>query len=109
MQRRLPEGIVIACDFCGRDWDEVFPMIEGHEGSVVCLACLEQAYANARPAGEAFKCVMCLREQDIATRSWRHPSPLEGANPKACICEGCIDQAADAFDADPDVTWKKPR
>ena len=50
MQREEDGGIVISCDFCGTDWDEVVPMIEGHRGSVICLSCVEKAWAAVSSA-----------------------------------------------------------
>ncbi len=40
MQRDEDGGVVISCDYCGRDWhpyqpDPDNPMIEGHRGSVI--------------------------------------------------------------------------
>jgi hypothetical protein len=109
MQRRLPEGIVIACDFCGTDWDEVLPMIEGHQGSVICLPCLDKALAQQSGGEHDVKCSMCLREVSAARPHWSPTPPPPQGNPQAVICDDCINQAARAFDKDPDVDWKRPR
>jgi hypothetical protein len=48
------------CDFCGRAWDGAFPMVEGHQGSLICGGCLSVAWlevgvaaARGAPAGAA--------------------------------------------------------
>jgi hypothetical protein len=108
MQRDEDGGVVISCDFCGTDWDEQIPMIEGHRGSVLCLDCLKQAHEKAQPQDPLFSCVMCLREglpADVAR--WAHPEPLPTANRSAFICIDCINQAAGTFSKDPDVDWKR--
>jgi ClpX C4-type zinc finger len=108
MQRTEDGFIIISCDFCGTDWDEVKPMIEGHHGSIVCLTCFERAFAGASPGPDKFSCTMCLRDLPADTPRWRHPERPASANPVAAICEDCIDQAAGAFHKDPDVPWSKP-
>lgn len=109
MQRKVHDGVIIACDFCGTDWDQVKPMIEGHQGSVLCLSCLEQALANLWPSPAPIRCTLCLREQPAGTSHWRPPSPNPVANPAATVCRSCVEQAARTFDKDPDVDWKWPR
>ncbi|MCE9589871.1 MAG: ClpX C4-type zinc finger protein [Planctomycetes bacterium] len=105
MQRTEDGGIVISCDFCGTDWDEVRPMIEGHHGSVICLDCLKLAVVQAAPAEGKYSCPLCLRDNIPATLPrWSHPS-----HPNAIACEECIHQAARAFHKDPDVDWKWER
>jgi hypothetical protein len=124
MQRNEPEGVVLSCDFCGTDWDQVRPMIEGHHGSIICLECLKAALAGRAsspgvasqggagvpPAPAAlgagtFTCTMCIRDQLPATLP-RWVSPKRSV---AIICKECIEQAARAFDRDPDVAWKWER
>ena len=51
MQREEPDGIVILCDFCRRDWDGQEPMIEGHHGSIICLQCLKLALQHQKSLG----------------------------------------------------------
>lgn len=115
MQRTEDGGIVISCDFCGTDWDEVKPMIEGHHGSVLCLACLQTALEQAGPgdggmAAEAqLACTMCLQEPEQDKARWAPTPRLAGANPIALICTDCIHQAAGTFSKDPDIDWKRPR
>ena len=108
MQRTEQAGIVISCDFCGTDWDELIPMIEGHRGSVLCLACLKQALDNATPADEPFECTLCLSGKPAGVKVWRHPGPQasEGLNAGATLCWGCIRLAAKGFHKDPDVDFR---
>jgi len=106
MQRTEPEGIVISCDFCGTDWDEVLPMIEGHHGSVLCLVCLKIALAEQKAGEDKYRCTLCLRENiPAALPRW------SGKRPEATACQECLEQAARAFNRDPDVDfeWRKPR
>lgn len=113
MQRTENKLIVISCDFCGDDWDEVKPMIEGHHGSVLCLACLKVALEGLATAEGRFACTMCLRELPGTMEHWRPAREpgvalLPGANPLAVICVDCVNQAAGTFSKDPDVDWKRP-
>ncbi|GAB4195694.1 MAG: hypothetical protein Kow00105_09940 [Phycisphaeraceae bacterium] len=108
MQRTEPDGIVISCDFCGTDWDEVIPMIEGHRGSVLCLSCLKSALDQATQTESPFECTLCLSGKPAGTRSWRHPDPTPsaGLNPNARICWDCVRLAAKGFHKDPDVDFR---
>jgi hypothetical protein len=125
MQRRVPEGIIISCDFCGTDWDQETAMIEGHHGSVLCLECFKTAYVEAAApasdapasvgptsaAGRDFCCSLCLRTLGGDVPHWRHApmaSPPPGFNPEAVVCGDCLKQAAGAFHKDPDVPWSRP-
>jgi hypothetical protein len=111
MQRREPKGIVISCDFCGDDWDQVKPMIEGHQGAVLCLECFKRAF-DAMPAGEVgsvFKCTVCLREQGPDMPRWAPAERPASANQEAWICADCVTLAAKTFHKDPDVPWHLPR
>lgn len=102
MQRTEDGGIVISCDFCGADWDEVKPMIEGHHGSVLCLECLKISLLEARAQSGRFTCTMCIREKlPESLPRWQSPK-----RPQAVVCQECIEQAARAFDRDEDVDWK---
>ena len=107
MQRETPEGIVIACDFSGEDWDEVKPMIEGHRGSVISLASLAMAVEQAAESDKPFTCTMCLRDFEPPIRCWRYPDPPATANPEAVICWDCIQQADRSFARDPDTEWDR--
>ena len=109
MQREEDNGgIVISCDFCGTDWDEELAMIEGHRGSVLCLACLKQALDNAEPSDEAFTGTLCLAEKPAGTSVWKHPDPTPspGLNPGALLCWDCIRLAAKGFHKDKEVDFR---
>ncbi len=109
MQRRVEDGIIIACDFCGTEWDQVKPMVEGHHGSVICLACLEKACRNVTLVIGRFKCSLCLREIEGTDRKcWAPGEKPADANPNAVICYSCIRQAARAFTKDDDIDWVAP-
>ena len=108
MQRTEPDGVVIACDFCGTDWDEVMPMIEGHRGSVLCLECMKLALEHAQAGSEGLSCTMCLRELPAYVPRWSQQPPPDRANQDAVLCRDCLDQAINAFGKDPDVPWEKP-
>jgi hypothetical protein len=105
MQREDPDGIVIVCDFCRRDWDGQEPMIEGHHGSILCLECLKVAleHQSTTLGGEdKFKCTLCLRfNMPPAMPRWSNPT-----HPEAMVCQECLYQAAKAFGRNPDVPWK---
>jgi len=107
MQRQEDGGIVISCDFCGRDWhpyqpDPANPMIEGHRGSVLCLSCVKRALDEIAPAEGEYNCTLCVRENLPATLPrWR------GDRPEATLCADCLNQAAGTFSKDPDVAWKR--
>lgn len=109
MQRRVEDGIIIACDFCGTDWDQVKPMAEGHHGSVICLDCVDTACRNVTLVIGKFKCVLCLREIEGTDRKcWSPGDRPENANPDAIVCYSCIKQAARAFTKDKDIEWTAP-
>ncbi len=107
MQREEDDGIMIVCDFTGKDWDQVAPMIEGHQGSVLSLEALALAVEQAQAATEKFQCTMCLRHFDPPEMCWRHAAPPPSANPNAVICWDCVQQADKAFDRDPDTEWTR--
>lgn len=108
MQRETPEGIVISCDFCGVDWDEVKPMLEGHKGSVMCLDCLRRALDEAGPAEEPFTCTLGLTEHDAGKLCWRHPAPepSPGLNADAVAAWQHIRLAAKTFQKDKDIDFR---
>jgi hypothetical protein len=91
--------VILCCDFCGEEWDMVKPMIEGHQGSILCLSCLDRAIDGAAPADEPFKCTMCLRDFDSGQRAW--------SGSGAAVCFDCLQQADRAFDKDPDTDWSR--
>lgn len=98
MQRTEHGYVIISCDYCGTDWDQVRPMIEGHRGSVLCLNCLKLALASMTPPGERYHCNLCIRD-GLDQPRWT--SPATGAH----ACRSCVHQAAGTFSKDPDVDW----
>jgi hypothetical protein len=107
MQRTEDGMIVISCDFTGEDWDEVQPMIEGHQGSIISLKALDLAIDHACEQAEKFTCTMCLRHFAAGERAWK-PDPLPaGANPRAIICWDCVRQADRSFARDEDTEWDR--
>jgi len=95
------------CDFCRRSWAEELPMVEGHQGSLICSECLTAAYALValRGEGEALQspsvCALCLEQR--ADVHWRGPLG------DAWACKRCIKQSAAILEKDAEVGWKKPR
>ncbi len=94
------------CDFCASPWAEDRPMIEGHEGRLICSNCLALAYTTLAitDTGEpptGWTCTMCLEERKQP--GWRSP-----ARDEAIVCLRCVKQAATQLDKDPDFEWKKP-
>ncbi len=99
--------IIIRCDFTGKAWDQVQPMIEGHQGSVISLEALALAIDKATKKTEAIECTMCLRHIEPPSKAWQpDPLPTE-ANPIAIICWDCIQQADRSFSKDPDTQWER--
>lgn len=107
MQRRTDEGVIIACDFTGLDWDEQVPMIEGRLGAVISLSALARAIEEAEALTTSAPCTMCREMIDPPTRAWSHPDPPPSANAEALICWDCIEQADRAFAKDPDTDWQR--
>lgn len=103
MQRTEPDGVVILCDFCHRDWDGEEPMMEGHHGSIICLACLQHALKEKSPAPAPYRCNLCLQE-NLQTPRWSHPD-----HPDDIACQDCLYQAAGTFSKSPltDWTWDR--
>lgn len=93
------------CDFCTRSWDGSSPMVEGHQGSLICGTCLTIAYRTLvlEPGSSelGMKCLLCLEERDQP--AWRSP-----VNEEACACLRCVKQAAGALVKDKDAGWQKP-
>lgn len=94
------------CDFCRRPWDGTFAMVEGHKGSLICDACLTQAYqtlvideAPTAPAG--YSCTMCLEERD-------QPGYASPTHAEAVMCLRCCKQSATKLEKDMDGEWKRP-
>ncbi len=94
------------CDFSGREWDGAFPMVEGHQGSLISGDCLTVAYTEvvlqgASSAEPPYRCTMCLEEKEDP--GWQSP-----ARPEAMICKRCIKQSAGRLHKDQDWEWRKP-
>ena len=94
------------CDFSLKPWDGEFPLVEGHQGSLISGDCLTIAYTevvlnetNAAPEG--YTCTMCLEQRDEP--AWQSPM-----NEQAVICKRCIKQSAGRLHKDPDWDWQKP-
>lgn len=107
MQHHTEEGVFLACDFCGIDWDMERPMIEGHKGSILCLDCLGRAIDEASSSSEPFDCTLCLVEREPPMARWAHPEPGEDANAAATVCWDCLQQADRTFARDKDTDWSR--
>src|SRR6476660_5354210 len=93
-----PENVQMSdvlCDFCRREWTDDLPVIEGHQGSIICGHCVAAAYRAillekkaTAPAGST--CTMCLEPR--TDPSWASPT-----HPEAVACKRCINQAAAAL------------
>ena len=102
MQREDPDGIVISCDFCRRDWDGQEPMIAGHHGSILCVPCLQRPLDHQAAGAEKFKCTLCLRFNMPADMPhWADP-----AHPESVVCQDCIYQSAKAFHKNKEVPFR---
>ena len=109
MQRQEEDGVIISCDFCQTDWDQVKNMIEGHRGSfpapgVICLDCLKSALEDMQVLeGQSYACTMCRKERlPTSVAAWVGPAKIE---PPSIVCDDCIKQAAGAFGRDKDIDW----
>jgi hypothetical protein len=96
----------VLCDFCHREWTDDMPVIEGHQGSIICGNCLTVAYRSVVLAGESsapggYTCTMCLERR--ADPAWQSP-----ACPEAVTCKRCIKLAAGTLEKDKDWDWKRP-
>jgi hypothetical protein len=95
----------VLCDFCGREWSDALPMVEGHQGSCVCGDCLRDAFRalvlDGAPAPSTpARCTLCLEERDEP--AWR------AAGRDAVACRRCVRQSAAVLQKDPDLGWRKP-
>ncbi len=111
MHKTRPDGSLIesTCDFCGRVWDPegAEMMIEGHQGSLLCLRCLSLAYTEVvlNEGGrehQGKRCTMCL--EDRAQPEWESP-----VNPECRVCLRCLKQSATALEKDADSGWQRPK
>jgi len=99
------------CDFTGRPWDGTFPMVEGHQGSLISGEALRVAFVDVVLLGNDSKppgatCVMCLEVRHDP--GWQSPVPVPPREEGAVICRRCIRQSATRLDKDPDWQWSKP-
>ncbi|MEO1279220.1 MAG: hypothetical protein AAFV77_09710, partial [Planctomycetota bacterium] len=92
-------------------WDGSFPMVEGHQGSLISGDALRVAYTevvlmgnDSMPAGST--CVMCLEARDEP--GWKSPVPVAHHEGGAIICRRCIRQSATRLHKDADWDWTKP-
>ena len=99
-----PEDIL--CDYCGTaSWSQGEPCVEGHQGSIVCGACLTKAYIDLvlhkteRETEE--KCRMCLEQRE-------DPVWLGSEEPTASICRRCVKQSAGVLTKSKHWDWSKP-
>jgi len=94
------------CDFSLKQWDGLFPMVEGHQGSLISGDCLTVAYTEVvlnelSSAPESYTCTMCLEETDRP--GWASP-----VSDTARICRQCIKRSAGRLHKDEDWDWTKP-
>lgn len=94
------------CDFCGSEWAEELPMVEGHKGSLICGACLREAYRQVvmlkrSNAPEGYACTLCLLTK--TEPAWT-PSP----SAPTAACQWCIERSAKLLTKDPESKWTIP-
>ncbi|MEO1007186.1 MAG: hypothetical protein AAFX79_01310 [Planctomycetota bacterium] len=99
------------CDFTGRTWDGTFPLVEGHQGSLICGDALAVAYTEVVLHGQSSMpqgatCTMCLEVREEP--GWQSPVPVGDRDTGAVICRRCIRQSATRLHKDADWTWTKP-
>lgn len=90
------------CDFCRKGWSEERPMVEGHQGSLICSSCLGLACVGQDVPVQPYRCVMCLRE-GLNEPCWSSPL-AEGV----LICRECVEKSASVLEGDPEYSWKRP-
>ncbi len=104
----------VLCDFCGREWSEEVPMIEGHQGSCLCERCLRLAYTEVvvnagGTAPDEYKCPMCLEASSDRAALDRADEPgWQSPVQPAVICRRCIELAAESLGKDKDFGWERP-
>lgn len=98
------------CDFCLRPYTGDRVMIEGHRGSLICVACLSGAYLALRdqapnPGAHPPEtvCTLCLEKRGTIDALW--PSPLRA---EAVICGRCAMQSIETLEADEEVGFVRP-
>ncbi len=106
MQEYSDQGVSVLCDFCHTPWDGQAAMIEGHQGSVICLDCLKTALKEAATYADKYKCTLCLRINIPGTL----PRWSRAEHPHAVVCQECLFQAAKAMSKAPhaDFQWLPP-
>jgi len=105
------DNAYFVCDFCHEHWADNRPMVEGHQGSLICSVCLKTALAQAVLADAGMtaearlpaKCTMCLETRGHINRYWQSPAQVD-----ACICERCLLQSADTLESDVESGWRRP-
>lgn len=103
-----PENVQMSdvlCDFCGAAWTADLPLIEGHQGNVICGRCVSVAIVETGEWAEAgagpIRCRMCLEQRN-------EPAWVSPMDESARICRRCIDMAADALEGDAETNWRRP-
>jgi hypothetical protein len=82
-------------------------MVEGHQGSLICVHCLTVAFTEVvvngtgQPLQPPALCALCLEQR--ADPHWR--SPLQDA----WACRRCLKQSAAILEKDPESGWKRPK
>jgi hypothetical protein len=105
----------VLCDFCHREWTEDLPMVEGHQGAVICGNCLTIAYDEVvnRSEGtdEPYTCVLCREgpEDRAAMDRVGEPGWLSPVSDGAAACRRCLKRSAGVLHTDPDWSWRKPK
>lgn len=95
------------CDFCRNSWAEDRPMVEGHQGSLICVHCLTVGFTQVvvsgtgQPLQPPALCALCLEQR--TDPHWR--SPLQDA----WACRRCLKQSAAILEKDPEYGWKRPK
>ncbi|MBX3362427.1 MAG: hypothetical protein KIT19_07785 [Phycisphaeraceae bacterium] len=93
----------VLCNFCAREWTDDLPLVEGHQGSIICGVCLKTA-CKLLDGGTLVTshrtCTMCLEHRDDP--AWESPW-VEGS----VICGRCINLGATALSKDKDYAWKR--
>ncbi|UYV14088.1 MAG: hypothetical protein NCW75_07300 [Phycisphaera sp.] len=99
------------CDYTGRTWDGSFPLVEGHQGSLICgdaltIAFTEVVLLQQSSMPEGATCTMCLEQRDEP--GWQSPVPTGDRGDGAVICRRCIRQSSTRLEKDADWGWRKP-
>jgi hypothetical protein len=103
------------CDFCGSVWSDDRPMVEGHQGSLICRRCLDLAFTEVWLNGQGVslpdtspvpsKCILCLEHRDEPCFA----SPLnESGNNGIFGCKRCIKQSVVILERDPEFGYSRP-